>query len=651
MVLRRPLIILSLLLVALVTVVVVVSNPPQVELHPPASQPSLPVALGSGLLAPPPDLAVSTTYTGPAYDPAVVRSPTRDKPQSKLWFNDGLWWAVMYAQDSHEFHIWWLDRGSQRWVDTGTLVDERPYARQDADIVAGSLVIVSGGTNDGSAHHAIRLLRFTYDAAARTYRLDAGYPVQVAPAGGEAPTLAADPDGGLWVTFIADNRVHVAYGAANLPALTPPFILPGGPRAVVGAAQAAIVPRDDGVAVIWSNLAEDAVHYVAHRAGDDPATWQPAETALEGTLLADDHVSVASLVEEDGLHVFAAIKTGLDRAPDRSQQAPQIVLLERRPDGTWGRYQVGRVSEHHTRPVVGIDLVRHELLVFATSPFDGGQIYLKRSALDRIAFGDGIGQAVITGTPDPKINNATVAAQPFTAESGIVVLATDDVSGRYLFAEVGGTDASPPTPPAVVTAQDLARPTFDGLGPGADLLDLGWSAADDSATFVATTDPDGTTGALLRSGTGAGVRACTAFAPQVSGRLTASARVRIVGPTTRNAAMIAIRGGGKELTGIRFMAKGLVAWQDGATFVRGSAAWTAGAWYVVSATVDLASRQWSFAVHRDTANGPLVAQVADLAWQAAADAVDEACVQLPAAAAGTYLEVDALTVHRTINGG
>ena len=55
----------------------------------------------------------------------VTNPPTSDKPQSKLWFNDGLWWATMFESASKTWHIFRLDRQSETWVDTGTRVDDR----------------------------------------------------------------------------------------------------------------------------------------------------------------------------------------------------------------------------------------------------------------------------------------------------------------------------------------------------------------------------------------------------------------------------------------------------------------------------------------------------------------------------------------------
>lgn len=38
---------------------------------------------------------------------------TAEKPESKLWYNDGLWWAVMYHQPASEFRIFRLDWATQ----------------------------------------------------------------------------------------------------------------------------------------------------------------------------------------------------------------------------------------------------------------------------------------------------------------------------------------------------------------------------------------------------------------------------------------------------------------------------------------------------------------------------------------------------------
>ena len=67
-------------------------------------------------------------YQGPSYIGAGT-APTADKPQSKLWFNDGVWWADMFDATSRTWHIFRLNRSTQTWTDTGTR-DRQPPLHQ-----------------------------------------------------------------------------------------------------------------------------------------------------------------------------------------------------------------------------------------------------------------------------------------------------------------------------------------------------------------------------------------------------------------------------------------------------------------------------------------------------------------------------------------
>src|SRR6266705_778200 len=60
--------------------------------------------------------------------------PTGEKPESKLWFNDGVWWGILWSGDATTgaYHIYYLDGVTQDWVDTGTVVDARLKSRADA---------------------------------------------------------------------------------------------------------------------------------------------------------------------------------------------------------------------------------------------------------------------------------------------------------------------------------------------------------------------------------------------------------------------------------------------------------------------------------------------------------------------------------------
>jgi hypothetical protein len=58
-------------------------------------------------------------------------SPTGEKPESKLWWNDDFWWASMWSQSAAAYHIFRLNTANQSWVDTGTVLDNRGGSRAD----------------------------------------------------------------------------------------------------------------------------------------------------------------------------------------------------------------------------------------------------------------------------------------------------------------------------------------------------------------------------------------------------------------------------------------------------------------------------------------------------------------------------------------
>lgn len=638
MVLRRPLILLSVLLAALVTVVVIAS-PRQPESHVQAGPTDLVLPSVAGLQSALDDVEVSTTFAGPAYSTESVRSPTRDKPQSKLWYQDGLWWGVLFDEATLEFHIWWLDRAANEWLDTGVLVDPRSAARQDVVIDGDGVLIVSGGSQETSTHHALRVLGYRYDPERRIYVLRPGFPAEILPYGTESPNVAIDDSGRAWVTFIFQNHVWITASDPSGSVWSQPVNLPS-THSAVAADQAAIVATADGVAVMWSNQNEDAVYYAEHAEGSALEDWGVTESALAGTLAADDHISLRAVREDGGTRLFAVVKTSLDDAPNPNQQAPQIVLIERTPQGEWRRYLVSRIEDHHTRPIIAIDVEHRELYIFATSPFDGGQVYLKRTSIDHIAFVDGLGQPVLVGDGVPRINNATTARQPLDDESGVVVMAADDDAGGYRFAEIGGEPGPSPLV-AVVDSQTILDHTFDGLPVGSGLSAMGWRASGDGAVLRVG---DGT--AQLSSDRGASARGCMDLASQASGWVDVSARARLLGTPTRDSAILGIRGEGAELSGLRFQPNGAIAAMSGEDRIADVGSWEAGRWYRIAIRVDWTSKRWSFTVTSD--DGTAVAGGDDLAWQRAAIVSDQVCSQLAAAGAGAMVELDAVSVQRSL---
>ncbi|MGH3027749.1 MAG: hypothetical protein ACRDMW_04255, partial [Gaiellaceae bacterium] len=126
-------------------------------------------------------------------------APTAKDPQSKLWFNDGIWWASLYHTASGSYHIYRLNWATQTWTDTATSIDERDSARSDVLWDGTHLYVVTAGTNESTSSHGARVLRFSYSSASKAYTLDTGFPITIGSGGTQAATIAKDTTGNLWV--------------------------------------------------------------------------------------------------------------------------------------------------------------------------------------------------------------------------------------------------------------------------------------------------------------------------------------------------------------------------------------------------------------------------------------------------------------------
>jgi hypothetical protein len=290
--------------------------------------------------------------------------PTGEKPESKLWFNDGVWFGVLWSTPFNAYRIHKLDLTTQTWLDTGTVVDTRSKTRSDV-LSDGTRLYIASHVYSGSGAPSTkssdwgRLYRFTYNAGTKTYTLDSGFPVNVTGGKSETLVLAKDTTGTLWVTYVESNQVLVNRSLnGNDKTWGTPFALPGGAldnsevvynsdgtvTVKVTDDISTIVAYNGHVGILWSHqtynvdspnadpnfhsggywcgtghfdavkcakdsrTAADADHltsitmnFAVHDDGTDPSAWSHDEIY---TASGDDHISLKAY---DG-HVYAAYK-------------------------------------------------------------------------------------------------------------------------------------------------------------------------------------------------------------------------------------------------------------------------------------------------------------------------------------------------------
>jgi hypothetical protein len=260
---------------------------------------------------------------GPAYTAGTSGAPTTSKPESKLWFNDGFWWAVMARPSATgvDYHIMRLRLRPQRWVDTGVLVDERGTTRQDVlwtgsklFVASHKFVDVTSNTAPG-ANDEMNLYRFSYDTGTNKYTPDAGFPTTIDVERSETLVIDADTTGVLWATWVqADGSGHHVYvksttgdcvsgasGNCNWGGAT---VLDD-----VGADDISSVVRfGNNIGVMWSNTSAGVgqMRFGVHPNG---GAWSSIEPVLGGPTepkLADDHINLKA---DSSGRVYAVTKT------------------------------------------------------------------------------------------------------------------------------------------------------------------------------------------------------------------------------------------------------------------------------------------------------------------------------------------------------
>ncbi len=475
------------------------------------------------------------TYLPTSGDP--IHDPTAEKPESKLWWNDGFWWGSLYNRDTDAYHIYRLDWGAQTWRDTGVELDDRRESRADTlwDAASNKLYVASHffTENSSEVNNSVnwgRLYRYSYDEAAQTYSLDSGFPVTVNQDKTETLVLAKDSIGRLWVTYVSRIPPSLEYQVyANATTITTtdsdlnwgtPFVLPLTGTLVATHDIASIVSfRDDGgdkIGIMWSNQLSNTLNFATHddTNPDAPTGWT-LQVPVNPPDSIDDHISLQSRQTTSSGQVFAAIKTNATVPSDTL-----IALVARDVDGTFSVHPYSTAADNDTRPIVLIDEDADKVYIFVTGK-PGGSMTCYKSAdittpLSSMSFPPGnCGTDFIQDGVYDQIDNATTTKQNVISTTGIVVLASDDVftPSVYVHNVLGNpppivTDRSPERGETSVPVNSVVRATFSKPMKVSTLNTTNFSVVRsggsvagalgyDSATRIATFTPS----ALLRANT------------------------------------------------------------------------------------------------------------------------------------------------------
>lgn len=376
--------------------------------------------------------------------------------QNKLWVHDGSWWGVLFDNASVDpaYRIYKFHMGTQTWINTGVTVDRRARAHPDVVAAGGKVYVASSRTN-----REMRFFRYSYDAAARRYESDAGFPVSIANTsdGTGYVSLARGANGDLWMVYPVEGdsknqtTIHYATSSNNGSTWTAGAALPQ--TTTVWDEDIAAVVRfgsgaGAGVGVLWSDQNDDAFYFSAHLDSEASAgAWETRETAYAGEHIADNHISVKTTPTGE---VVAAVKTDQIGVGD-----PSIVVIRRASNGSWDTHTVATDDQDGTRPYLLIDAGANQAAVYMTAPalVDPGEqrkLYRHTAPLDTLNFGaPSLGNVVVANAADAHLNDPS-STKDVVDGAGQLVIVSDVETRRYLHSCLGGP--CPATPVADFSA-------------------------------------------------------------------------------------------------------------------------------------------------------------------------------------------------------
>ena len=614
------------------------------------------------LVSPP---APTRGSAGPTFGAEVAR-PTSTAAQSKLWFASGSWWGALYAPAAGEWRIHWFEWSTQRWRDTGTPLDERTDARIDALWDGDRLVVASAGRQEDNARSGLRVARYRFDDARRRWSLDAGFPVTVVPNGVTDPTIGRDTTGALWVAYVAGATPFVARSSSSDARWGPPLALPGADAG--RAEQAALATFGTSVGLMWTELAEDAVHVAVHDDGAPVADWRSDAVDVPGRAggadPADSPVpdgAANSLVlrgvpaaEGRDATLVAAVQTLPKSGTPRNILGPGLVLLQGGTGDTWRTSRVASMADAPGSPVLTVDGAAARVSVATVSRDNPRAMFVKSADLDDLVFPSGPGTQLLLGrSPASRLLDPTSTKQALGAESGLLVLVADDGRSEYVSgaAALGGPEPGTPSPgdeqaPPTSGAVELVAEDFQSGAVGAALDPLWRLRSDDPSgrTSVVAAGGDGALAGRVTTGFGgSSTQVCRSFGV-VTGDLSTNVDVMLDGAQVGGAVLTGVRGD-REVAAVRVSGRGRIGWWQGAEQVQTDLEAQPGRWYRLTTSVHVATKTWDFVLF-DRSNGAVLASAAGLGWRDARDtSVDDVCFESPDGV-GAGLVLDNLEVQR-----
>ena len=350
-----------------------------------------------------------------------ARYPTETKPQSKLWYAQGRWWA--WLPDRNGSSIW--VRGETGWERIAYLDDWLSRIPGHADVWADD----EGVTSVLVSPRQITVAQIVFDRRQQKY-VPRGEPTvwRHSTAGSQpasqCATIARDGDGRYWIAYDLNGFIRVRRTRGDDPSVWEKEIVIS--EKLDRDDLSVIAPLGHGIGVAWTDQSRDVICFRRHVREQPYKDWEPVEIVAEGPAVANNHLSAT--VGRDGT-VYLASKTNR-YVPGE----PPLFLRVRSPAGTWQQVPIAEYTTANTptRPIVLLNPNEKRIWIVHTlldnSAWNAHAIV--SCAIDRHSLAPR-GPANLIVEPHLDLQNATSCKNGLAKDHPWIVLASDRWGNVY----------------------------------------------------------------------------------------------------------------------------------------------------------------------------------------------------------------------------
>jgi hypothetical protein len=261
------------------------------------------------------------------------KDPTQDKPQSKIWFSAGAWWAILPGSIGPQ--VWKRIEGE--WIEEKDLNRELQSLSGKADVYSDGddqFIVLVGNCE-------LKFLSLKTTSKSIRMELVNSMPIPPNCHEIETATITKDDSGALWVASDWNEQVLVWSSTDQGKSWSQPAFLGDS----ISTDDISVISQvKGGISVVWSNQLEEAIYERVHL--NNGLKWSAQVTVSKGNKTADDHLN--STLLEDG-RLLLVTKNSVDQ-----YDQPQFVLRVREEVGEWTDFPFVNLSEQTspTRPVI-----------------------------------------------------------------------------------------------------------------------------------------------------------------------------------------------------------------------------------------------------------------------------------------------------------